>query len=75
MTRRTLDGLREERDRLAASYAAARRRHRGQAETAARLRDRACAQLRAEVAAEKPRRGRPPAPRAALPDLFGEARP
>jgi hypothetical protein len=75
MTRRSLDSLREERARLAACYASARRRHRGQGEAAARLVDRTCALLRAELATHRPRRGRPPAPRPALPDLFGEARP
>lgn len=75
MTRRSLDVLREERNCLATVYAGARRRHRGQAEAAARLTDRTHALLRAELSAAETQRGRPAAQRPAMSALFGEARP
>jgi len=70
------DSLRTRRAELAAAYAKARRRHRGQAGAGARLQDATTALLREEVKAHRPRRGRPPNPRPGNPDLFpSEARP
>ncbi|KQP34282.1 hypothetical protein ASF27_01595 [Methylobacterium sp. Leaf102] len=70
------DRLRTHRVELAAAYAKARRRHRGQAGAGARLQDATTALLKAEVKEHRPRRGRPPNPRPSNPDLFvSEARP
>lgn len=72
MTPRALHARRAE---LSAAYACARRHHRGQGPAGERLREATTALLRAEVRATKPRRGRPPNPRPANPDLFEESRP
>lgn len=65
--------LLEERERRVEAYARARRRRRGQGDAGRLLREAVHALLRREIAATRPRRGRPPATIPAAPDLFADA--